>query len=55
MPKHALEFLDESLFQHIIARNFSVKIALLDWNSLGKNKQKVIELLSTTKLEVIKI
>ena len=55
VPKHALEFLDESLFQHIIARNFSVKIALLDWNSLGKNKQKVIELLSTTKLEVIKI
>ena len=36
-------------------RNNSAKTALLDWNSLGKNKQKIIELLSTTELEVIKI
>ena len=55
VPKHALEFLDESLFQHIIARNTSAKIVLLDWNSIGKNKQKILELLSTTELEVIKI
>jgi len=55
IPKHALEFLKESLFQHIIERNIGAQVALLDWNSLGKNKQKVVELLSTTKLEVIKI
>jgi D-aminoacyl-tRNA deacylase len=55
IPKHALEFLNESLFQHIIERNIGAQVALLDWNSLGKNKQKVVELLSTTKLEVIKI
>ena len=35
--------------------NIDAQVALLDWNSLGKNKQKVVELLSTTKLEVIKI
>ena len=55
IPKHALEFLKESLFQHIIERNIDAQVALLDWNSLGKNKQKVVGLLSTTKLEVIKI
>ena len=55
VPKHAMEFLDESLFSHIIERNTGVEVALLDWNSLGKNKQKIIELLSTTELEVIKI
>ena len=55
IPKHAIEFLEQSLFQHIIERNIDAQIALLDWNSLGKNKQKVVELLSTTKLEVIKI
>jgi D-aminoacyl-tRNA deacylase len=55
IPKHALEFLKESLFQHIIERNIGAQVALLDWNSLGKNKQKVVGLLSTTKLEVIKI
>ena len=55
IPKYALEFLNKSLFQHLITRNNSAKTALLDWNSLGKNKQKIIELLSTTELEVIKI
>jgi len=55
VPKHALEFLDEMFFQHIIERNNGAEAALLDWNSLGKNKQKIIELLSATKLEVIKI
>ena len=55
MPKHAMEFLDESLFRHIIKRNTGAEAAFLDWNSLGKNKQKIMELLSTTKLEVIKI
>ena len=55
VPKYAMEFLDESLFSHIIERNIGAEVALLDWNSLGKNKQKIIELLSTTELEVIKI
>jgi len=55
IPKHSMEFLDESLFRHIIERNIGAKAALLDWSSLGKNKQKIIELLSTTQLEVIKI
>ena len=55
VPKHALEFLNEAFFQHIVERNTGAKAALLDWNSLGKNKQKITELLSTTNLEVIKI
>ena len=55
IPKHALEFLKEPLFQHIIERNIGAQVALLDWNGLGKNKQKIVELLSTTKLKVIKI
>ena len=55
IPKHALEFLTESFFQHIMERNVDAKIALLDWKSLGQNKQNIIGLLSTTKLEVMKI
>ena len=55
VPKYAVELLDEDLFQHIVERNIGAEAALLDWNSLGKNKQKIMELLSTTKLEVIKI
>ncbi len=55
MPKHALDYLDKSLFSHILNRNIGVKAALLDWNGLGKNKQKILDFLSNTELEVIKL
>jgi len=55
IPKHALDFLDQTLFNHIMERNNGAKAAILDWNGLGKNKQKIIDLLSTTKLKMIKL
>ncbi len=55
IPKHALDNLDEKLFSHIISQNSMAKTALLDWNGLGQNKSKVIDLLKTTDLEVIKL
>ena len=36
-------------------RNNGAEAAILDWNGLGKNKQKIIDLLSTTKLKMIKL
>lgn len=55
MPKHALEFLNPQLFEHIIAQNRGAKAALLDWKSLGRYKQSLLDLLSTTELEVVKL
>ena len=55
MPKHALEFLTPDLFEHLLAQNNGVKTALLDWKSLGKYKQTLNDLLSTTELEIIKL
>ena len=55
MPKHALEFLNPVIFEHLITQNNGAEAALLDWKSLGKYKQSLIDFLSTTKLEVIKI
>ncbi|MDH3611331.1 MAG: D-aminoacyl-tRNA deacylase [Nitrosopumilus sp.] len=55
MPKHALENLDKNMFSHILNRNQTAKTALLDWKGLGSNKKKVIDLLETTDLEVIKL
>ena len=55
IPKHALEQIDLSLFSHIIERNVGVTAALLDWNGMGKNKQKILEMLERTDLEVIKL
>ena len=55
IPKHALDFLDEELFSHILDRNNMAKTALLDWGGLGQNKQKVLDMLNNTNLEVIKL
>ena len=55
VPKHALENLDEELFSHIISQNKMATVALLDWKGLGSDKQKVLDLLETTDLEVIKL
>ena len=55
VPKHALENLDENLFIHILEQNKMAKAALLDWNGLGSNKQKIINFLNETNLEVIQL
>lgn len=55
IPKHALENLDAELFSHILKQNKMATVALLDWNGLGPNKQKVLDFLETTNLEVIKL
>ena len=55
MPKHALNYLDEEMFSQILERNKNAKVALLEWTGLGPNKKKVVELLETTDLEVIKL
>jgi D-aminoacyl-tRNA deacylase len=55
MPKHSLEFLNSDLFDHLLIQNYGAKTALLDWKSLGKYKQTLIDLLSTTDLEIIKL
>ena len=46
---------DKLLFLHIMNRNNGAKAALLDWNGLGKNKQRIIDFLTTTNLEIIKL
>ena len=55
IPKHALDDLDEKLFSHILTQNSMAQTALLDWGGLGSNKQKVLDFLESTELEVIKL
>jgi hypothetical protein len=43
------------MFSHILKRNTGVKFALLDWNSLGKHKKKVVDFIGMTDLELIKL
>ena len=55
IPKHALEHIDQSLFSHIVKRNIGATTALLDWNGMGKNKQKILGMLESTDLEIIRL
>lgn len=55
VPKHGLDSLDEELFAHIMQQNRDVSAALLDWRGLGTQKQKVLDLLEKTDLEIIKL
>ena len=55
VPKHALDNVDKNLFLHILEQNKTAKAALLDWGGLGPNKQKIIDFLGETNLEVIKL
>ena len=55
IPKHNLGYLDSDLFSHVMQQNSMAKAALLDWDGLGSHKQKILDLLATTDLEVIKL
>jgi D-aminoacyl-tRNA deacylase len=55
IPKYAFEQMDKSLFSHILERNKDATVALLDWKGMGKNKQKILDLLAETDLEIIKL
>ena len=46
---------DRERILDIMKRNDTAKTALLDWAGLGQNKQKVLNLVETTNLEVIKL
>jgi len=55
IPKHGLDDLDKNLFDHVVKRNSEAKFALVDWSGLGNNKQKIVEMINSTNLEMIKI
>lgn len=55
IPKHGLDLIDEPLFGHVMKQNIEAKFALVDWGGLGKNKQKILDLINSTDLEIIKV
>jgi D-aminoacyl-tRNA deacylase len=55
IPKHGLDSMDLDLFTHILKQNSEAKFALVDWSGLGKSKQKIVEMINSTNLEMIKI
>ena len=55
-PKYALEHLDEEMLLQAISKTIpNPKIVLLDWKGLGKEKQKILNLLKNIKMEFKRI
>ncbi|MXY60632.1 MAG: D-tyrosyl-tRNA(Tyr) deacylase [Cenarchaeum sp. SB0665_bin_23] len=55
IPKHALQYIDENLLYHIIRRNPKTNVALLDWDSMGTNRRRILDMLNETSLEVVRV
>lgn len=55
VPKHALEYVDEKMMAHICAQNSDAKVALVDSNGMGTQKSRILELISATHLEIIRL
>lgn len=55
MPRSGLAHLDNDLLNHILERNSGATAVLLDWKGLGPHKRRVVDLLDSTGLEVIRL
>lgn len=55
IPKHAMQYIDEGLLHHIIKQNFGARVALLDWDNMGPNRRRVLNLLNDAPLEVVRV
>lgn len=55
IPKHALEYVDQDMFDHVLQRNTGACAILLDWTGLGRHKRRVEDLARQTGLETIRI
>ena len=55
VPKHSLEYIDESMFSHILKSNPDTSTVLLDSGGLGKFKTDIISMAEASNLEVVKL
>ncbi|NWG09777.1 MAG: hypothetical protein HXX80_05685 [Nitrososphaerales archaeon] len=55
-PKYALQFVDDEMLGQMVEKcSQKVDHAVLDWKGLGKEKQRIIELVEGANLKVVKI
>ena len=55
-PEHALSFLDSEMLQKAIDATFPKPEAIvIDWKGLGKEKQRIVEMLSKQELPVLRV
>ena len=55
VPKRALEYVDESMMSHILARNCDARTALLDWNSMGRYRRGIVRMLESAGVDMIRL
>lgn len=55
VPKHALKYVNESMLEHILHRNYNTKTALLDWKSMGKYRRDIVRMLESAGIKMIRL
>lgn len=55
VPRHALEHLDGAMLAHILERNAPVGAALVDAKGLGGHRARVLGMLESSGLEVVRV
>ena len=55
VPKRALRYINESMLAHILSRNYNTRVALLDWNSMGKHRRDIVRMLESVDVNIIKL
>ncbi|MHB1908070.1 MAG: D-aminoacyl-tRNA deacylase [Nitrososphaerales archaeon] len=56
VPKYALQYFDQKMFDEIIGKSTQeVNLVVLDSKGLGKEKQRILELVTRSGLEILKI
>lgn len=54
--KHSLRFVDENILSQMIEKcSQKVEYAILDWKGMGKEKDRIVELIEKTNLKIVKI
>ncbi len=55
VPKSDMGVVDERTFSHILERNASASVALLDWSGMGPHRRRILDMLEKTDLEVVRL
>ena len=56
IPKYYLNYVNENILNQMIQKSIEkIRYIFLDWKGLGKEKQRIMEILPTFNLEIIKL
>ena len=56
VPKYSLPYINEKTYKSIIKQTIEkIEYVIIDWKGLGKEKQRIMEIVNKHNLDIIKI